>query len=204
MVSQLMREIRIEGAHSSGQRWHQLYGTFLQQSCMLHHLDLALHNQGLSSLCKFLWQVGGTLDSLHAHIKAVRGHDLFGDDIDFKLAASQGAASEQAASETGFKSLSVSICEVTSPSPSHGESWEPGKILPSVMSPLGNLQTVAHFQELQHPERCAHAGGCSSAVRSVLQPCPACPCSCAPCIATEIPQHHSQSRAAGRQGDSAP
>ena len=28
MVSQLMREIRIEGAHSSGQRWHQLYGTF--------------------------------------------------------------------------------------------------------------------------------------------------------------------------------
>ena len=80
--------------------------------------------------------MGGTLDSLRAHINAVRCHDLFGDAIDFKLAASHGAASEQAASETGFKSLSVSICEVTSPTPSHEVPWGPGTIRPSVISPL--------------------------------------------------------------------
>ena len=99
--------------------------------------------------------MGGTINSLHAHIKAVRCHKLFGDDIDFKLAASLGAASEQAASETGFKSLSVSICEVRSPVPSHGQPWEPGTLWPFLMSPLslGDIQTLAHIQESQHPER---------------------------------------------------
>ena len=53
------------------------------------------------------------LDSLHAHVRAVRGNELFGDGIDFKLAASGGAASDQAAAETGFKSLSVALCEVS-------------------------------------------------------------------------------------------
>ena len=77
-----------------------LHGTSVDTNCTLH--------QCLSAL-----QIGGSLASLRIHIKAVRCHELFGDDIDFKLAASSGAASDQAAAETGFKSLSVSICEVS-------------------------------------------------------------------------------------------
>ena len=78
-------------------------------------------SSGSMTECRLLQQVGGSLDSLHAHITAVRCHDLFGDDIDFKLAVSRGAASRQAMSETGFESLSVSICEVSSPTPlTHG------------------------------------------------------------------------------------
>ena len=57
-------------------------------------------------------QLGGALGALQEHVRAVRSHDLFGDDIDFKLAASNGAASDQAASETHFDALAVSVCEV--------------------------------------------------------------------------------------------
>ena len=82
-------------------------------------------SKGPVTECRLHLQVGGSLDSLHAHITAVRCHDLFGDDIDFKLAASRGPASEQAVSETGFGSLSVSICEVMGRSPQYTnlEAW---------------------------------------------------------------------------------
>ena len=59
-------------------------------------------------------QLGGSLGALREHIRAVRFHKLFGDDIDFKLAASDGAASDQAALETRFNALTVSVCEVNS------------------------------------------------------------------------------------------
>lgn len=59
-------------------------------------------------------QLGGSLGALREHIRAVRSHELFGDDIDFKLAASDGAASDQAALETRFYALTVSVCEVIS------------------------------------------------------------------------------------------
>ena len=42
----------------------------------------------------------------------MRSHELFGEDIDFKLAASDGAASDLAALETRFNDLTVSVCEV--------------------------------------------------------------------------------------------
>lgn len=57
-------------------------------------------------------QVGGSMAALEAHIGAVKGHKLLGHDIDFKLARSPGPRSSQAAEETGFTSLSVSLCKV--------------------------------------------------------------------------------------------
>lgn len=53
--------------------------------------------------------------ALEAHIKAVRAHSLLGNEIDFKLAPSSGPRSPQAAEETGFTCLSVTLCKVIHP-----------------------------------------------------------------------------------------
>ena len=60
-------------------------------------------------------QVGGAMHDLHAHIAAVRQHPLLGADIDFKLAPSRGPRSSEAAAETGFTSLAVTLCKVRPP-----------------------------------------------------------------------------------------
>ena len=46
------------------------------------------------------------------HITAVQQHPLLGADIDFKLAPSPGPRSPEAAAETGFTSLAVTLCKV--------------------------------------------------------------------------------------------
>ena len=50
--------------------------------------------------------------ALHEHIAAVQQHPLLGTDIDFKLAVSPGPRSAQATAETGFSTLTVSLCKV--------------------------------------------------------------------------------------------
>ncbi|BDA43290.1 probable thiosulfate sulfurtransferase/rhodanese-like domain-containing protein at N-terminal half [Coccomyxa sp. Obi] len=55
--------------------------------------------------------VGGSMAALRAHIDAVHQHHLLGTGIDFKLASSSGPSSTQAARETGFQSLTVSMCQ---------------------------------------------------------------------------------------------
>ncbi len=52
--------------------------------------------------------------ALRDHIAGVERHALLGTGIDFKLASSPGPSSSQAARETGFDSLAVTICQVTS------------------------------------------------------------------------------------------
>lgn len=52
------------------------------------------------------------MPALQTHIDAVKKHSLLGHDIDFKLAASPGPRSPQAAQESGFTSLSVTLCKV--------------------------------------------------------------------------------------------
>ncbi len=54
------------------------------------------------------------MGALRAHIDAVNQHHLLGTGIDFKLASSSGPSSSQAARETGFQSLTVSLCQVSS------------------------------------------------------------------------------------------
>lgn len=62
-----------------------------------------------------LIQVGGSMAALRAHVEAVQQHPMLGSDIDFKLAISEGPSSAQAARETNFQSLAVSLCQVRVP-----------------------------------------------------------------------------------------
>ncbi|KAK9828526.1 hypothetical protein WJX72_000594 [[Myrmecia] bisecta] len=56
--------------------------------------------------------LGGTMDHLNQHIAAVRAHPLLGSKAtDFKLAPSAGPLSSQALRESGFDSLSVTLCK---------------------------------------------------------------------------------------------
>ena len=57
-------------------------------------------------------QVGGTLASLSEHIALATDHPLLGGEIDYKLALSPGPRSLQAAQESGFTMLSVTLCKV--------------------------------------------------------------------------------------------
>ena len=58
-------------------------------------------------------QLGGELRALEQHVQQVEGHAVFADRaIDFKLTASAGPASPEAARETGFQTLSVALCKV--------------------------------------------------------------------------------------------
>ena len=57
-------------------------------------------------------QVGGYHSDLLEHIAAVKGNGLFGPDIDFKLAKSQGPESKLATKESHFDILQVTICKV--------------------------------------------------------------------------------------------
>ena len=171
-------------------------------------LHMELFRPGCMQNERLLRQVGGSLESLHDHIRAVRCHDQFGDDIDFKLAESQGASSEQAASETGFRSLSVSVCEVTNPSISitltcYLRRSGPGSTPLPVLEDCGMFVcALAYFRdECSQRLEAWHAGSCSIALpHSQLQPCQSPSCSRTPCIAATFPQHHSRSRAALSQG----
>ncbi|KAK9843948.1 hypothetical protein WJX81_000209 [Elliptochloris bilobata] len=55
--------------------------------------------------------VGGTLADLEHHVAVARAHQWLGEDVDYKLAISQGPCSPQAASESGFNTLSIALCK---------------------------------------------------------------------------------------------
>ena len=57
-------------------------------------------------------QIGGALASLEEHIALATAHPLLGAGIDYKLAPSQGPTTPQAAQESGFNALSVTLCKV--------------------------------------------------------------------------------------------
>lgn len=99
-------------------------------------------------------QVGGALSALREHIQAVRSHELFGDDIDFKLAASSGAASVQAAIETGFTALSVTVCEVLQFTP----NWDPCWLIPEATTKASGMRLhVWELDRLLHIELRQHS-----------------------------------------------
>jgi hypothetical protein len=63
-------------------------------------------------------QVGGCMHALQEHVLAVQQHPLFGSDIDFKLAKSDGACSKETTKESNFDKLAINVCKVRPRPPS--------------------------------------------------------------------------------------
>ena len=123
-------------------------------------------------------QVGGSMAALRAHIDAVHQHHLLGSDIDFKLASSPGPSSTQAARETGFQSLTVSICQVSSPATM------------DLLSPIWCENLGEGMQNLDSDVSgwiIVQAGGCGAWRRTSFKPARAGEDHCAPRLPTALP-----------------